>query len=389
MASLGAKGIESTDGGATWTDMLDPVSLAELVPPAKAGKCEGRMPADGEVCAIQKTVTSPLGLPNVRGLNFNGKDGLAWGDFGLVMMTGNGGASWAAQSGFGVKSFDTFELRDQVILGIGGKDVVISRNGGKSFTRHLLPKTAGRIEAAQISKDGKVLLAVGKTGTIARAFIDAPDDWQLLDVGNVAGGGKKVTANFEALYELGATPEAGGLLFAVGARGELFRSENRGDSWVQIATGTSQSIQRLAAEGETVVAITMADRKGGNLLLKSDDGGRHFYIAREISHSGSVDVFSLVGGTLTYRDRVSNDFGATWTKEPDSKYWSGAEEVGDGSGLRIVNHPSRYVRDTIYLVGTDKDDWLIMDGVQTKMARFECAASGCWMLHDGQFYRPL
>ncbi len=387
VASLGARGVESTDGGATWADMLDPTPLAELVPPAKPGKCEGRMPAVGEVCAVQKQVTSPVGLPNVKGIVYDGDNGLAWGDYGLVMTTTNGGASWTSQSGFAVKSFDTFEVRGQLVLGVGAKDVLLSQDGGRSFTRHLLPKQAGRVFAAHISKDGKVLYALGGGGMIARAFVSAPDAWELLDVGNVAAGGKKVTANFVAIHELGATPEAGGLLFAVGARGELYRSENRGDGWWPIATGTTQVIQAMAADGETIVAVTHADRKGGNLLLRSDNGGRHFFIAREVSHAGQVDLLTLSAGVLTYRNRVSTDFGATWSQPDDSKYWGGAKEAGDG--LRIVNHPSRYTRDTIYLVGQDKNDWVIMDGIQTKGARFECADSGCWMLHGGQIFRPL
>jgi photosystem II stability/assembly factor-like uncharacterized protein len=388
IASLGAKGIESTDGGATWVDMADPTALAELAPPAKPGKCDARMPAAGEVCAVQKTTLSPTGLPNVRGLTMQGDNGLAWGDFGLVMTTSTGGASWTAQSGFAVKGLQAFEVRGDVVLGISGKDVILSKDGGKSFSRHLLPKTAGTIWNAHISLDGKVLYGVGQGGTIVRAFTDAPDGWVQLDVGNVAGGGKKVTANLLAVHELGSTPEAGGILFATGIRGELFRSDNRGDSWTAVATGTPQPIQAMAMDGQTTVAVTHAERAGGNLLLKSDDGGLHFHIAREVSHSGQVDVLTLAGGTLTYRDRVSTDFGATWTKPEDSKYWGGAEPV-DESGLRIVNHASRYVRDTVYLVGPEKDDWVIMDGIQTRLARFECAASGCWMLHAGQIYRPL
>ncbi len=389
VASVGAKAVESADGGASWAEMVDTAPLAELVPPAKAGKCDARMPAAGEICTFAKTVTSPVGLPNARGVTFMGDLGLAWGDFGLVMTTTNGGASWNAQSGFAIKGLSAFVVRDAIVLGISGKDVVFSSDSGKTFGRHLLPKEAGTIYSVEITQGGQALYAVGSNGTIARAFASAPDSWQMLDVGNVAGGGKKVTANMVALHEVGQTAEAGGILFAVGQRGELFRSENRGDSWTPVATGTPQPIQKMAADGQTVVAVTMSDRQGGNLLLKSDDGGRHFYVAREVSHQGSVDTLTLAGTTLTYRDRVSNDFGATWTKS-EGQYWGNAVPVQDGSNLSFVNFTSRYVRDTIYLVGAEKDDWVILDGVQTKLARFECAKdSGCWMLHAGQVFRPL
>jgi len=389
VASLGAKGIESADGGATWADMIDPAPLAELVPPAKPGKCEGRVPAANEACAIVKQVKSPLLLPNAKGLSFTGEMGIAYGDFGLVMTTRDGGANWSAQSGFAVKSFDVFDARDSVVLAIGGKDVVISTDAGKSFQRYLLPKEAGRVRDVHITAGGQFLYAVGDGGTVLRAVGADPSNWQLLDVGNVAGGGKKVTAGFIGMHEVGSTPEAGGILFAVGGRGELFRSENRGDQWTPIATGTAQTIQRMAGEGTTVVAVTYSNRDGGNLLLKSDDGGKHFYIAREISAQGAVDVLTLAGGVLKYRDRTSTDFGATWTRDPDERYWSGAVDTFD-SGLRIVSNDGYRTRDTIYLIGPEKDDWVIMDGVQTRYARFECGKdSGCWMLHLGQVYRPL
>jgi len=389
VASLGAKGVESTDGGATWIDMADPAPLATLLPPAKAGKCEGRVPAANEACALVKQVKSPLMLPNAKGLSFSGEHGIAYGDFGLVMTTKDGGANWTPQSGFAVKGFDVFDAKDSVVLAIGGKDVVISTDAGKSFQRYLLPKEAGRVRAVHITAGGQFLYAVGDGGTLLRAVGVDPSNWQMLDVGNVAGGGKKVTAGFIGLHEVGATPEAGGILFAVGGRGELYRTDNRGDQWTPVATGTAQTIQRMSGEGTTVVAVTYSNRDGGNLLLKSDDSGQHFYIAREISAQGSADLLTLAGGVLTYRDRTSSDFGATWTRNPDTRYWSDAVDTFD-SGLRLVANDGYRTRDTIYLVGPDKDDWVILDGVQTRYARFECGKdSGCWMLHAGQVYRPL
>ncbi|HRE89784.1 MAG TPA: hypothetical protein PK095_11670, partial [Myxococcota bacterium] len=111
--------------------MVDPAPLAELVPPAKPGKCDNRVPAGGEVCSFAKSVTSPVGLPNARGVAFMGDLGYAWGDFGLVMTTSNGGAAWTARSGFPIKGLSAFEVRDSVILGVSGKEVVVSTDGGQ------------------------------------------------------------------------------------------------------------------------------------------------------------------------------------------------------------------------------------------------------------------
>ena len=113
-------------------------------------------------------------------------------------------------------------------------------------------------------------------------------------------------------------------------------------------------------------------------------------MAREVSDSGAVDRLTLSGGVLTYNDRVSSDFGATWTRPADAAYWGGAIDIGDGSGHVLYNRPSKYTRDTVYLASNTKDDWVIIDATPTRLARFACSGdSGCWMLAGGQVYRPL
>jgi len=386
VASLGAKGLESTDGGATWIDMVDPAPLATLVPPAKAGKCEGRQPAAGEVCAYTHRVTSPAGLPNAKGLSFTGQSGLAWGDSGLLLMTGDGGKSWNAASGKGLKALNTFAVGGNNVIGTSGRWVIVSTDGGQSWNSGELPKEAGAPWNSHVTSDG-TLWIVGANGTVIRGM---GGTWTLCDLGNVAAGGKKVTTGIAALHEAGGTPEAGPVIYAVGGRGEMWRSENRGDSWDFVATGTPNYVQKIAADGDTVVAVTYVDRNSGNFLLKSDDGGRHFYVAREVSDQGQVDVLTLAGGELTYNDRVSKDFGATWTRPTDKAYWGGGVDIGDGSGMVLYNRGSKYVRDTLYLASPTKDDYVIIDAISTKLALFDCSKeSGCWMLAGGQLYRPL
>ncbi|MFO0744384.1 MAG: hypothetical protein U1F43_01770 [Myxococcota bacterium] len=386
VASLGAKGLESTDGGANWVDMADPAPLKTLAAPAKAGKCDARQPAAGEICAYLHQTKSPAALPNAKGFAFNGENGLAWGDFGLLLMTGDGGKGWNAAAGKGLRALDTFAVGKGAIIGTSGRTVIVSLDAGASWNTGELPKDAGRPRNTHVMSDG-TLWIVGDNGTVIRG---AGGTWTMCDLGNVAGGGKKVTTSIFELYEAGGTPEAGPILYAAGGRGELWRSENKGDSWEFVATGTPNFVQKIAADGQTVAAVTYVDRNTGNQLLRSDDGGHHFYVAREVSDQGTVDRLLLSGGTLTYNDRVSTDFGASWSRPADMVYWSGAVPVGDGSGLSIVNRQSRYVRDTTWVVGADKDDWMIVDATPTKQALFECAAdSGCWMVAGGQVYRPL
>ncbi len=370
----GKSGIESADGGVTWTEVADPTELASLALVGKPGDCDG-LPGRSEVCKLTRTVTTPMGLPNVASFSFEGDIGLAVGAAGLVAFTTDGGASWKARSGFELRGLSGFDTRGERIVAIGGGKVVVSVDGGKAFKEAQLPKKAGKIVDTFIASDGSVY-AAGGGGTILKAQGNL-DLWLQLDTGP-----KNKTA-FIGLHEVG------GVLYAAGARGELYRSDNEGSTWWPVATGTPSPIQRMTGEGNTVLAVTYESRNGGNLLLRSNDGGRHFFVQREISHQGRVEEFTLAEGTLRYRDRVSSDFGATWTQS-QAAYWPGAVDVADGSGLRLVHYGSYRSKDRVFLVGQGKDDWTLIDSFYGQDARFFCEkTSGCWMVAGGQVYRPI
>ncbi len=371
---LGKGGIESVDGE-TWTEIIDLTVLDRIEAPGRPGKCEGRMPTPGQVCKLTRAVTTPLGMPSVRAFSFTGDTGLATGDSGLVAFTNDGGASWNWKAGFSLRGLQSFDLSGDRVIAVGGKSVIVSTDGGNTFREAQLPKKTGKIAATLITEAGTVY-AGGSGGTILRSDGDLTR-WNLLEVG------PKVRAKFIGLFEVG------GALYAAGSRGELYRSETSGILWSPIATGSREPIQAMTSEGETVLAATMAGRKGGNHILRSDDGGAHFYVLREVSHAGDVSRFTLSGGTLTYNDRVSKDFGGVWTMAGDN-WWRGASEVGDGSGLRVVNYPSRYTRDKFFIIGKDEGDYAIVDAFISKGSYVTCGGdTGCWMINKGQVYRPL
>jgi len=369
---LGRSGIESPDG-VTWIELVDPAVLEQIAKPERPGKCEGRMPAQGEICKLSRSVTTPLGIPNVKSLDFIGDAGIAMGDAGLVAMTDDGGASWNWNSGFTLRDLSSFDAKGKIVVAVGGKSVIVSTDGGASFREAQLPKKAGRVRATHI--DGDTVFAAGDGGTILRSSGDL-QTWELTNTG------ERNRTRYVGLFP------ANGVLYATGQRGELYRSEAGGSVWFPIATGVKDPIQAMTGEGTTVLAVTHASRRGGNLLLRSDDDGRHFYVLREISHSGNADRFELASGTLLYRDRKSTDFGATWTTSGDD-YWAGSVDVGDGSGIRIVDHASTYVRDRFYVIA-GKDDWTIVDAFSTKGSYVTCdGGTGCWMIDGGSVYRPL
>jgi photosystem II stability/assembly factor-like uncharacterized protein len=370
---MGKNGIESSDG-LVWTELADPAVLAEVALPGKPAKCAGQMPAAGEACAVTRSITTPEGLPNVRTMDFRGDIGLAMGDRGLLAMTVDGGATWRTNHGVSQRGIESFETTSKVVVALGGGAVVVSTDGGATFREAALPKGSGRVLTAHVA--GETVYLAGAGGTVLRAN-GALTSWAAMNTG------EKNTTTFVEIFDVG------GELFASGTRGELYRAESSGALWVPVATGVKDRIQAMTGDATTVFALTYVDRRGGNNLLRSDDGGRHFYVLREVSDSGVVGRFELTGANLYYDERVSTDAGATWSAAGDN-YWGGAVEVGDGSGLRIANRASTYTRDRVYVVGQAKDDFTIVDSLYSRGATFRCdAASGCWMVEGGQVYRPL
>ena len=374
VASDGRKAIESADGGATWLDAADPAIMDSLPAIARPGACEARLPVPGEVCKFKRQVTTPLGLPKVRAFTFNGDFGLAMGDYGLVAFSTNGGASWKAKSGFQLKGLQDFNVKGDRIVGIGKSTIVVSTDAGRTFFQAQLPKKIGRIFASLIASDGAVY-AVGAKGTILKAEGNLTD-WRLLPTY------PKNRTKYVAMYEVN------GVLYATGAKGGIDRSQNKGAVWLPLASGVRAPILSMTGEANTVLAVAAGGRGQSNLLLRSNDGGLHFFVQREVSHSGRVHEFSLTGGVLTYNGRVSDDFGATWTPSR-ANYWNNAIALGDGSGLRIANYNRYRGKSEFIVIGPDKDDWTIVDSFYNNDAVFRCdAATGCWMAVRGQIYRP-
>ncbi len=375
IAGWGKGAIASSDGGATWIEVDDSTIIEALSGPGKASKCEGTLPVPGRRCIYSRKRTSPLGLPNVKSIRFQDDVGLATGDAALVAFTTDGGATWKARSGLGLKRLSGFDVRGDRIVAVGKGAVIVSIDGGKTFKEAQLPKKTGDVADVLITDSGTVF-AAGAKGTVLKSE-GTLDLWQKVEVG------PKVKASFTLVEE------AAGALFVAGKKGELYRSADKGASWSAVPTGMKEGIQAVTSEGDVVLAVTRPGRRGGNILLRSNDAGAHFFVQRELSHQGRVLDFELAAGVLTYQDRVSSDFAATWTKRPGNPWW-GAVDTEDGSGLSLVARSSYYGKDRLFLVGSGEDDWTLLDGVYAEDAWFRCdKGSGCWMVSGGRVYRPL
>ena len=370
----GKGGVASTSDGNTWTVGSDATVLDGGPAFPKPGKCDDKLPAAGEACTLAHTVTSPDTLPEVRALQFQGDVGLAMGDAALIAMTQDGGATWNAASGYALGGVQGFDLQGDKAIAVGKTRAAVSTDAGKSFRPVELPPKTPALLATRIAADGTVYLA-GRAGTILKA------DAKVTSFTRLDTGAKNRT-DYVFLHEVNGT------LYAAGTRGELHRSGDGGVSWTPIATGLAEPIQKMTGEGKIVLAVSSPARYGGNKLLRSNDGGEHFFVQRELSDQGAVHDFELSGGALRYDNLVSSDFGATWNHGSDW-YWAGSVDVGDGSGVRISNVGSYNGKDRFYVIGPEKEDLTIVDSFYNKGGWLRCAkSSGCWMVAGGQVYRP-
>lgn len=367
--------IMSSNDGRSWAAGADPSVIVGAPVFPKPAKCEGRLPGQGEACQLTREITSPEGLPEVRAVRFVGDVGLAMGDSALVAMTADGGGTWTAQSGFGLGGLQGFDAKGDRVVIVGKTKVAVSTDGGKIFRPVDLPPKTPALYATKIAADGAVYLA-GRGGTILKGEGDL-SSWVKLDTG------AKNKTDYFFIHEVDSN------LYAAGGRGELHRSTDGGRTWTYLATGLTEIVQKMAGKGDTVFAITLVTRYGGNKLLRSNDGGVRFFVQRELSDQGTVYDFEFEDGVLRYGSLVSADNGATWAKATDW-YWPGSVDIADGSGMRITNTSSYYGKDRFYVIGPEKDDFTVVDSFYNKGAWFRCdRTSGCWMVAGGQVYRPL
>jgi photosystem II stability/assembly factor-like uncharacterized protein len=84
------------------------------------------------------------------------------------------------------------------------------------------------------------------------------------------------------------------VVLAYGLRGNLFRSEDGGDSWQRLPSGTVAMLDggaRLTGAGVALVGLA-------GVLLVSRDAGRTFILVQQADHGGLAAVQALDENTL-------------------------------------------------------------------------------------------
>lgn len=209
---------------------------------------------------------NPLPQGNtIRSMSFAGLTGYATGDFGTLLKTVDGGATW---SGLSVGSFQNLTtvqaLSPTTVIAGGGCVARRSDDGGVTFSR-----------VAFVPSEAKC-----KQPLVGLSFIDPKVGWLLLADGTVTqtnDGGDTYTQR----TAVPGTPAAGGQAvptdvsfisattgFAISSEGKIFRTTDAGVGWT-VVSATQRKINDI-----TFVDALNGFAVGNNgIFLRTNDGG--------------------------------------------------------------------------------------------------------------------
>lgn len=190
------------------------------------------------------------------------QQGVAVGHGGTLLRTEDGGRQWRAieVDSRGDALLGVAAMGDGQIVAWGAFGLyLVSRDGGASWQRKdVLEEDFDRHISQIVKLNNDCWLLVGESGTLATS-LDGGQTWQRLE------------SPYQGSF-FGALPLADGGLLAFGMRGNLWYSADSGHSWSKRESGTT-----LAFNGATQLPtgrILVFGNSG--VLLASDDQGRSF-----------------------------------------------------------------------------------------------------------------
>ncbi|THF55173.1 WD40/YVTN/BNR-like repeat-containing protein [Pseudothauera rhizosphaerae] len=240
--------LHSTDGGETWTRVLDGREIARIVLEDARARVDGGDDSTAAARALrdaERLVEEGPDKPLLAVHFADGGRGWVVGAYGLALVTQDGGRSW------------------QSLVG-------------------RIPNPRGN-HLYRIQADGDALLIAGEQGVLFRS----------------ADGGEsfeKISTPYGGTF-FGALALDGGGLLAYGLRGNAWRGEEGGESgaaWTQVAIDlpvTLTGAQRLE-DG----SIVLADESGR--LLRSTDGARSFAPLPAAAATGLSGLAQAADGAL-------------------------------------------------------------------------------------------
>jgi len=242
------------------------------------------------------------------GLALAGSRLVAVGDYGVIILSDDRGATWRQARAVATRSLLTavtfVDASRGFAVGHGGV-ILRTVDGGETWARVLVRE--GEALLAVWFENARHGIAVGSFG-LALETNDGGDHWRELNVGEGEQRDRHLNGIF-ALKDDGTllvTAEAGtlfrstdrgrtwttrpvpyngslwgglalrdGAVLVFGMRGHVLRSDDKGLAWTDVPTGTDRSVTGgvQLADG-TIVLVGL-----GGVVLRSDDGGRRYGVS--------------------------------------------------------------------------------------------------------------
>jgi photosystem II stability/assembly factor-like uncharacterized protein len=211
---------------------------------------------------------NPLPQGNtLRAMQFSGSTGYAAGDFGTLLKTADGGASWSGLPAGTFSNLTVLQVLDGNTLVAGGGCVARrSTDGGQTFTRIAFTNVESNCPAEAnlaalsfvnpntgfVFEQGGQVFQTDDGGTRFAAKIAVPGT-------RAVGGGAVPT---DAVFR---SPTQG---FVSTSDGNIYQTTDGGNSWLSVSK-TDRAVRAVTFATDRI-AYAVGD---GNLLLKSVDGG--------------------------------------------------------------------------------------------------------------------
>jgi photosystem II stability/assembly factor-like uncharacterized protein len=268
--------------------------------------CAGLALVTGSAAAgdFGKPVPAFHGGPHdmLYGVSIEGRNGVAVGDFGLVVESGDGGKTWTRQAK-APTDLGLFAVARKAgrCIAAGQQGLIVTADDCKQW-RASPPATDARILAVDVNAAG-VSYAVGGFGTLLKSA-DWGKTWQVLtpdwkalasdgaephlyDVHVADNGEVTVVGEFEMVIRsrdggahwvllhkgkrslFGLKIMDNGDLYAVGQEGLILKATENGSTWAELKSGTQSILTGIWAKPDGSVVAS-----GIYTILYSADGGK-------------------------------------------------------------------------------------------------------------------
>lgn len=246
------------------------------------------------------------------------------GERGHVLVSENGGIAWTQMRVPTRATLTGVFFNDRNSGWAVGHDQVILKttDGGKSWKQvYGNPEAESPLLDVWFA-DSRKGFAVGAYGlflettdggdTWSSRYI-SQDDWHLNHITGSAGGRLYIAAESGTIYRsddkgkswvslpspyegsfFGTLPLSDNTLLLFGLRGNLFRSEDAGNSWTKIRTGTEATLSEgLRLSDGTIIIVGL-----GGIILVSRDQGSSFILKQNKDRKGFSSVLQAVDGSV-------------------------------------------------------------------------------------------